>query len=599
MRHNNLFRTLAAAIILALLIITIPAIPVRAQTLRIAPDAGSVGTLLTITGEGFASGDDYEIIFAHGTPFAQLVDSGKATGPTISITFSVPLVPRDRYAIRASYVHSGTPGTSSPSFTVTPQITLSTSSGYVGNKVTVSGTGFSADSKVDIYFDTTSEDTVTTDAKGSFTKATFTIPESSGGSHTVKGSDAVGYSPGVSFSTLSKISVTPTSGTVGDQVRVSGVGFASNKEITFYLDDEIISTGTTTTNAKGSFSGTKLTIPSSSYGSHTIKAQDASNNSATATFSTMGQELTITPASGSSGTTVTVTGSGFSANAAIAIRYSYAVVSTEPTAVNTDAKGSFTASFIVPVGLAGAYPVRATDGPNSASAAFVAMANATISHEISAAAPGHVGMAVTITGTGFIPNATVTITYTTEPVVLATVTTDRNGAFSATFVVPPSIGGNHIITVTDGNTTKRFIYVVELESPPIPAPLLPETKTKAPPETYFDWGDVSDPSGVTYTLQIAADAAFTTLVLEKRGLIASEYTLTEDEQLPTVKKEAPYYWRVKAIDGAFNESEWSAPRSFWVGFLFILHNWALYTLLVVGAGFFTYVGFLIGRRTAY
>jgi len=140
---------------------------------------------------------------------------------------------------------------------------------------------------------------------------------------------------------------------------------------------------------------------------------------------------------------------------------------------------------------------------------------------------------------------------------------------------------------------------VEAEAPPLPAPLQPETETKARAETYFDWGDVTDPSGVSYALQIATDAAFTTLVLEKKGLTVSEYTLTGEEKLPSVEKEAPYYWRVKAIDGAYNEDEWSTPRSFWVGFLFILPTWALYTLLVVGVAFFTYVGFLIGRRTAY
>jgi hypothetical protein len=79
------------------------------------------------------------------------------------------------------------------------------------------------------------------------------------------------------------------------------------------------------------------------------------------------------------------------------------------------------------------------------------------------------------------------------------------------------------------------------------------------------WQDVTDPSGVTYSLEIAKDAAFNIMELQKDGLKLSEYTLTSQEVLGTVTKEKPYYWRVKAIDGANNQSEWSAPFTFYTG----------------------------------
>ncbi|MFC1933089.1 hypothetical protein ACFLXU_05635 [Chloroflexota bacterium] len=599
MKYGNAFRTLTLAIVLAMLVIAIPVTPAQAQTLSVTPIAGSVGTVLTINGGGFASGDNYEITFAHGTSFAQLIDSGQVTGSTISVSFSVQAVPRGNYIIHASYVHSGIPGTSSPSFTVTPQVELNTSSGYVGDEITVSGNGFSADSNVTIYFDATSVGTVYTDERGTFSDNTFTIPQSCEGDHTVTASDNTGYSPDVSFTTLPGIVVAPASGTTGDQVIVIGTGFSDNSEIIFYLDDEIIDASATITDAKGNFINDALTIPLTSHGTHTIKAEDTSNNSATAAFSTTGQAITITPPSGASGTTVTVNGGGFSANTAVAILYNNRAVTTNPAAVNTDDKGTFTASFSVPVSGAGAYWVEITDGTNRTGTIFMAKADAVISQETSTAKPGHIGMEVTITGSGFRPNVKVTITYTSDPVVLATVTADKNGAFGVIITIPPSIGGNHILAVTDGNTTKQFIFAVESEPPPIPAPLRPETETKAKAETFLDWGNVSDPSSVTYTLQIASDAAFTTIVLEKEELTASEYTLSKEEKLPAVRKKAPYHWRVRAIDGAHNEGEWSVPRSFYVGFLFIIHDWAMYTLLVLGAGFFTYLGFLWGRRSTY
>ena len=130
---------------------------------------------------------------------------------------------------------------------------------------------------------------------------------------------------------------------------------------------------------------------------------------------------------------------------------------------------------------------------------------------------------------------------------------------------------------------------------------------KASSRAYFDWcGDatdptkeVTDPSGVTYTLQIASDAGFSTIVLEKEGLTESEYTITKEEKLEATKKEAPYYWHVKAIDNASNGSDWSGAGTFYVGFTFAMPQWALYTLLGLGTLLLALLGFWLGRKTAY
>ncbi len=126
-----------------------------------------------------------------------------------------------------------------------------------------------------------------------------------------------------------------------------------------------------------------------------------------------------------------------------------------------------------------------------------------------------------------------------------------------------------------------------------------EIKAKA--EAYFDWQDVTDPSGVTYTLQIATDESFpaNSIVLEKTGLTQSEYTITREERLKSVSKEAPYYWHVKAVDGASNESQWSGAGSFYVGFSLSLPQPVIYTLFGVGALLLGIFGFWLGRKTAY
>lgn len=597
MKYSKTLRILGIAIILCLLIVALPTIPAQAQSVTTNPSSGPVGTFVTVTGTSFTAGDTYSVTFAYGTTFARLMATGTVTGTTFTATFGVPAVPRGSYTIQVVT----TPGNFSSTFAVTPQITLSPSSGYVDDTVTVYGSGFTAGS-VSIYFDTTSVATVTADASGSFTTATFTVPENERGSHTVKGRDTTGYSPDVSFTILSKITVTPASGAVGDQVTVSGNGFAANKNVTFFWDNTTLTAEADRTNSNGSFTNNTFTIPSTSRGSHTIKAQDASGNSATATF-TVGQKIAITPTSGASGTTVTVTGTGFIGNRAITIEYNGVPVTTTPASVSTDANGAFTARFNVPAGLAGTYPVEATDGTYSYSTNFTATAAATISQTTSTASPGYVGMELTITGTGFRPNYDVTITYTTESVTLATVTTDDNGDFSVTVTIPPSAGGNHTITVTDNHSTKQFIFVMESQAPPIPAPLVPEEGKKAKAEAYFDWEDVTDDSlPVTYDLQIATDQEFTetSMVLEQEGLTDSEYTLTEEEKLESVSKEEPYYWRVRAIDAAFNASDWTTPGAFYVGFQWPeLKGWFLYLVLGLSGLILLGIGFWLGRRTAY
>jgi hypothetical protein len=138
---------------------------------------------------------------------------------------------------------------------------------------------------------------------------------------------------------------------------------------------------------------------------------------------------------------------------------------------------------------------------------------------------------------------------------------------------------------------------MESQAPLIPVLLLPEAAATAEAETRFDWGDVSDPGGVTYILQVSGTADFATILLEEKNLSDSEYTLTKEEKLKSTPKGAPYYWRVKVTDGAFNESEWATPRSFYVGFSWAsIPTWAIYIWVALGVILLIILGFWIRKR---
>jgi hypothetical protein len=206
-------------------------------------------------------------------------------------------------------------------------------------------------------------------------------------------------------------------------------------------------------------------------------------------------------------------------------------------------------------------------------------------------------MELAIYGTGFTAETPVTINYD-ESLTVATANTGTQGNFHTTFLIPPSGAGSHTVTVSDGINTSTTTFIMEAEAPPVPVPLLPEVAATVEAETYFDWEDVTDPSGITYTLQIGTDANFTTIVLEKTGLDQSEYNLGEEEGLELTGTNYPYYWRVRAIDNASNEGKWTIPLLFYVGLPpKMTPGWTLYFWIGLGALSVAVFGFWMLRRT--
>ena len=666
MKYAKLFGTLALVIILALLVVAIPATPALAASLTLTPTSGDVGTTVTVTGTGFVAGRVIDIYFYYDSTYTVLKYITASSAGTISTTFTVPNVAIGTHYVRAldfdtqqfvaiatftvsavqieidpdegpvgteveiigegfdsrediiveydgdevtiidgddrtdsSGEFEGTiiiipPSTAGDhtitvtgddsnieaeaEFTVEPQITASPTSAPPGTEVTVTGTGFGRRSDVTIFFDnagmTVSGDN-DTDRDGSFT-ATFSVPALSPGTYDVEAEDEDDNTDDVEFTIAASINITPTVGSVGTELSVTGTGFSGT--VTIKYDGVGI---TTIAAASGAFSAT-FSVPASTLGDHTVTASGGTGE-ANATFTIL-TSVSLTPTSGNVGTKLTVTGTGF--NGAVVIKYDGVGITT----TTADASGAFSATLSVPASALGDHTVTASDVTSEASATFTILTSVGLNQTT-----GNIGTELTITGAGF--SGTVTIKY--DGVEVAIATAGANGVFSAIFTVPTSDAGAHTVTASDNTNTAQITFIMESKAPAAPEPLLPEADGKAKAEAYFDWDDVTDPSGVTYTLQIASDADFTTIMLEKEALTNSEYTLTKEEKLASTQKEAPYYWRVKAVDGASNESAWSTLRSFSVGFSLDLPDGAKYALMGVGALLIGLFGFWVGRRTAY
>ena len=534
MKYNKVFRTLALVVILSLLVMAIPATPALAASASLSPTKGEIGDSITVTGSGFTPGDRVYIYFS-----SEEADKGDDIEDDLEVWEEVK----------------------------TP---------YAGDE------GELDEGDIDTSFDVPDE---LTDG--------YEVEDVHGGDYFVYTTeDKEGEILTVDEFTVIGITIKPEKGPVGTRVEIDGLGFDDDKDIKLEYDDDDIDivSGDEDTDSKGEFT-CKIDIPESTAGDHTITAEFGGEKGE-AEF-TVEPDITISPTSGIVGDEVTVSGTGFGDEVDVYIYFDgYEVDITGDD--KTDEDGSFEASFDVPSVGPGTYDVEAEDDDdNSAEAEFTIAIYAEMSPTT-----GNVGTQVTVSGTGFKANGTATIEYDDIEVTTAPIGSD--GTFEATFYAPVSTGGDHEVTVSDDTSTEEFTFIMESTPPPTPPPLLPMMDDKAKSMAYFDWEDVDDPSEpVTYTLQLATDAEFTeaSILVEQEGLTESEYTLTEEEALESTTEETPYYWRVRAIDGASNASDWTGAGTFFVGFVFPeLTGWILYALMGLGGILLFFIGLWVGRR---
>jgi len=624
MKQTKIFRILSVALTLALLAVVVLAVPVLAQEyIEVTPSTNQVGERAYVYGSYFFTDRNIYIYLSSDRAFEgdQIDDevdtyeavrsAGTGATGTFDTYFTIPTemngsddedVGTGTYYVYVTYTTSDTI-VAVDSFTIesTGEITLDIDEGVVGTEVEITGVWFGDDEDIivdydgdDIDIEDGDEDT---DNDGEF-QCTIIIPESTAGDHTitVTGDDSV-IEASVDFTVEPEMTISPESGAVGSSVTVSGTGFGDRVEIfiTFDGDDVDIASGDDETDRDGSFEST-FAVPALTSGSYDVEVEDDDGNLGTAEFTTAAVTASISANSGVAGTQVTVGGIGFRGSQSITVTFDNTSVAT----TTSDASGNFNISFQVPDRGSGTYVVKVSDGSTTKEFNFEIMLSASITPATSTAAPGSVGTQITINGVGFTAGRTVNVTYDGNQVATAIVAAD--GTFITTFEAPASAGGPHTIVATDLTNTRQFTFHMEATPPSFAVPLLPEMGVEAEAQTYFDWEDLTDPSGVTYALQIATDEAFSagSIVLEVEELTLSEYTLSEVQALVSTSEEVPYYWHVRAIDGAGNEGPWSGARTFYISSgMGSLSQGVIYTIIGVGGAILIILAFWLGRKTGY
>ena len=542
---------------LILLFSLFPAVQVFAVGMD--PVEGTVGSTVTIS--DLTADETYRIQWDGITLKSGVVPS------TGTATFTIPETYGGAHTVSVQSP-SGTEIFTS-SFTVLPSISISPDSGTVGESITVSGTGFTdSESDIEIIYDDSSVETdIEADNDGSWSSS-FIVPASEKGVHAIdaSGSETLATDvEDVDFTIEPTITISPTSCGVGCAITVKGSGFDEDEtSIKVFFDDTSVKTGITA-DSDGSWS-TTFNVPTTYSGAHSIDASGSSTDADEI------DDLDFTVVSGISidttsayvGDVVNITGTGFGENETN-IYVTFDGVN-QGDKINADANGQWQASLSIPATVNGAHTVDAYGSTTPASS--ITDKDLTILAKITLnPTSGNVGDSVSIDGTGFTGSKTVVVTFGTTSVI-SDISSDSSGSFTGTFSTPKGASGDiEVVAKDENNVSATSVFAVEETAPSIPQIKSPANEATAgfvgKTKVTFKWTEVADPSGVSYDIQVATDPDFKDMVFEHTGLTTAEYKSTDAEALP----KGQYYWRVRAIDGANNASDWTATTQFKSGLL--------------------------------
>ena len=261
--------------------------------LDVSPSSVVPGQQVTITGSGFAKSTDIEDggITIYGMDADVPGDAKSTSSGNVAVTTTVPLevgYGKKKVELRVgSRTGVGEITVAEPSIMVSPEESL------VGSTISVTGTGFASNGRVEVEYNDDIEEVGLADSDGNFS-ITLTVPSDAGigapNKVEVKVRGAESIKASADHKTPSpKITVTQDA-LVGGTITVSGTSFKS-----FSVLESVMVGGQNAkpspapvTDKDGNFEF-KALVPRLGVGSHTVTVEDGDQNSATETFTVVAE----------------------------------------------------------------------------------------------------------------------------------------------------------------------------------------------------------------------------------------------------------------------------------------------------------------------
>lgn len=447
------------------------------------------------------------------------------------------------------------------------EVSIEPVSGTVGTEVTVKGFGFNYNADVWIYYRNSIIASTKSDYSGNIT-ASFIIPTSPAGLSDISVKDQFNNSSkNKKFKITPRIQTfSPDQGIVGSSISITGDGFNADATMSLTLEGANWIQSNVKSDYLGSFSGSFeiLDIAGGETGRRII-AEDSNGLYVVSDtyFFIRPSVLVAGMGNGQVGTSFTIQGKGFFPEEEnILLFFADLLLGT----VQCNQDGSFDYTGIMPEMPSGQYQITAKDSRGNVISASPTSSILTIKQNVVIEPnTGHIGIQIYVTGTGFKPNANITLSWDSTNTSETISKSNGIGSFSGTFTVPASKSGSHNVVISDGTNKMNVTWVMESYPPPIPILIYPASgasigHTDGQMPT-FTWKAVEDSSGAYYRMEIATDEQFNNIILTKGYISTNNYTLIQSEAL----NKGSYFWRVKAIDGAGNEGEWTSPFAIDIG----------------------------------
>jgi len=458
-RYPSIVRVLVVLAMVVTLTGVLAIAPVSAQTAAINPTAGAVGTSVTVTATGFAPSSIVTATFDNAAVTTAPAVVKTDTNGDVTFALLIPAASAGAHTIRVS---DGV-NTDTETFTVQPRVTITPTKGPVGTSATVTGSGFTPGVTADVTVGGASfKRMAAIDSDGSFT-AQSTIPVVPSGAQDVTAVDGAGFDANAnmdSFTVTPTLALSPNSGLAGSKAGITGKGWAANQQVTFNFGGAPWAAATTTASATGTLDITGvMTLPTAQPGVKSVVGFDGTNTAA-ATFTVDPRLLTLSPNSGPMGTKVLITGDTMTPDGTIDVgMLLIGGIPWNNTAITIDTAGVISpTSLVVPTGLLkGENIVAAIDNVGLAAGNLFIVTQPTVSVT---PATGPKGSPVTVQGSGWVPNSTVTLNFAGAPM---TVIADANGNIAAAMSVPATAttGPNSLSAAgTLGNVAEDATFTV-------------------------------------------------------------------------------------------------------------------------------------------